>query len=797
MSTWLALVLTDVIAVTTFARCFTGPGELTAALATLLAVHLAGFAARGGMAGIRATARIRPRTSDLQVPGPGRAGRGTAERSRPAARGGWWALGAVTAALLPVGIVLGSTFFWVVPAHATWHAASRDLHAAWRAFSFQVAPVPELPGLVLATAWAAGLAALLAELLSSLRKVPAVLALAPALGLYLFASALGTGSWRTLGLAAMAGSACWYLVAVVRERDASQDVLIASTDTGLSVGDRAASYGAGAVVVRMAALAALAAAVVGPNLPGARSVALVAWHGRGGGGRGTASTVVTGSVLLPQGVEISTLVQVAQEEVDNPHVALFTVYSSTPTRELIATLDTFNGEQWSESLGASQAVPSFYLPPAKLKADERNPPRATPSAPGLETLSQVFQVAALRGFNLPHWGYTNLVADADQVSRDGSSGSIVSLDPLQQDAAYDVRATVSDPSPAQLEADAADNQSQQDTQLPTPVPAQLTALANRLVKPFVPNTYLEALAIQNYLTGPRFHYQLPTRKNGQVVVPKPGYDDLINFLFNKPTGYCQQFATAFAVLARIEGIPTRIAVGFLAQTGTGPWTIEGIDTHAWPQVKFDTYGWIDFEPTPGATVEGSTAQSPSTTTSTTIPGTTATTLPKAHNLRPSSGGVVHPRTPKPAHHSHRSGGSSAPWLLVFPFALLAWSGGVPLWRRLRLRRAGRTPRAGILAAWGEALRTLDLAGIRRRRAETYLELAKRVASTGVLSEEAELALRDLARLATSASYVASPPGDAGTRQAMQDAKTVARSARRRVARWQRVAAALDPRSLPA
>jgi hypothetical protein len=104
---------------------------------------------------------------------------------------------------------------------------------------------------------------------------------------------------------------------------------------------------------------------------------------------------------------------------------------------------------------------------------------------------------------------------------------------------------------------------------------------------------------------------------------------------------------------------------------------------------------------------------------------------------------------------------------------------------------------GILAAWGEALRTLDLAGIRRRRAETYLELARRVVSTGVLSEEAEVALRDLAGLATTASYGASPPGDDGTRRAMRDARTVARSARRRVARWQRVVAALDPRSLPA
>jgi hypothetical protein len=92
---------------------------------------------------------------------------------------------------------------------------------------------------------------------------------------------------------------------------------------------------------------------------------------------------------------------------------------------------------------------------------------------------------------------------------------------------------------------------------------------------------------------------------------------------------------------------------------------------------------------------------------------------------------------------------------------------------------------------------LDLAGIRRRRAETYLELARRVGSAGVLSDDADLALRDLARLATTASYAAASPGPDGSRQAMEDARKVTRSARRRIARWQRVAAALDPRSLPA
>ena len=222
---------------------------------------------------------IEPAGNDGRISGA--AGQVTVRRARTASLPErWWALGLVVAVFLPAAIVLGSTFLWAVPGQATWHAMVKDLQAAWTAFSFRVAPVPELPGLVLATAWAAGAAGLLAELISSKRTIPAVFALTPALGLYLFASALGTDNWRVLGLASMAGSACWYLVAVVRERERAQEVLIASPDTGLSIGDRATSYGAGAVMLRMAVLAALAAAVSRPEPPrcAQRGPGRLAWH---------------------------------------------------------------------------------------------------------------------------------------------------------------------------------------------------------------------------------------------------------------------------------------------------------------------------------------------------------------------------------------------------------------------------------------------------------------------------------------------------------------------------------------
>ncbi len=765
MSAWLALVLTDVIAVASLARCFTGPGELTAALTSLLLVHLAGFAARG-------------RVSD--------------EPARWRSRSGWWALGLVVAVFLPAAIVLGSSFLWAVPGQATWHAMVKDLHAAWTAFSFRVAPVPELPGLVLATAWAAGAAGLLAELISSKRTIPAVFALTPALGLYLFASALGTDNWRVLGLASMAGSTCWYLVAVVRECERAQEVLIASPDTGLSIGDRATSYGAGAVMLRMAVLAALAAAAVGLNLPGARSVGLVAWHGTTGSSSGSAASIAGGN--LTQGIEISTLVQVAREEVSDPSAALFTVHTSTPTREIIATLDEFNGNSWGATAAGAATMLGSFSPP--LGVDERQPPPATADGSGHEQLVQVFEVSGLGGHSIPSWGSPLAVADAGQVSRNGPGGSVVSDTPLQRGSVYAVDSIVADPSPAQLEAGSPNISNLQDLQLPRPVPPRLVQLANRLVAGATTD-YRKALDLDAYLTSPRFHYHLPERTKSGVAVPSPGYGGLLRFLFDSQTGYCQQFATAFAVLARIDGLPTRIAVGFLpgTQVGHDEWQVEGTDTHAWPQVQFENYGWIDFEPTPGTSVKGSSAPA-LPTTATTVLAATPTSSGGAHNLPPPpNGGAAEPKPGRDGGQARRPGSLFAPWLLVLPAGMLSWAGGILLWRRLRLRRLRRETRAEVLAAWGEALRTLDLAGIRRRRAETYLELARRVTSTGVLSDEAALAFWDLARLATAASYAGSPPGDLGARQATRDATTVVRSARRRIARWQRIVASLDPRSL--
>jgi transglutaminase-like putative cysteine protease len=66
-------------------------------------------------------------------------------------------------------------------------------------------------------------------------------------------------------------------------------------------------------------------------------------------------------------------------------------------------------------------------------------------------------------------------------------------------------------------------------------------------------------------------------------------------------GYCQYYASTMAILLREAGIPTRLAQGFLPgdRSGDGVEVVRNAGAHAWVQVYFPGYGWVDFDPTGG------------------------------------------------------------------------------------------------------------------------------------------------------------------------------------------------------
>jgi transglutaminase-like putative cysteine protease len=86
-----------------------------------------------------------------------------------------------------------------------------------------------------------------------------------------------------------------------------------------------------------------------------------------------------------------------------------------------------------------------------------------------------------------------------------------------------------------------------------------------------------------------------------TVRPFTSASGMVAFLTTK-TGSCVQFAWTMTVLARLLGIPARLATGFTAGTQAKQpdhYVVKTSDSHAWTEVYFQDYGWIRFEPTPG------------------------------------------------------------------------------------------------------------------------------------------------------------------------------------------------------
>ncbi|NNG18566.1 transglutaminase domain-containing protein [Naumannella sp. ID2617S] len=143
-----------------------------------------------------------------------------------------------------------------------------------------------------------------------------------------------------------------------------------------------------------------------------------------------------------------------------------------------------------------------------------------------------------------------------------------------------------------------------------------------------PTPALKAAAIQKYLRSDGgFTYSTEPQ-------PGSGYQALQNFLFRDKKGYCEQFAASMALMARVVGIPSRVAVGFLPGERSGDnYQVSIRDMHAWPELWFEGYGWVRFEPTPNiASAPAWTVQSPSTAGQ--QPGASATPEPAPSSAPP-------------------------------------------------------------------------------------------------------------------------------------------------------------------
>ena len=129
-------------------------------------------------------------------------------------------------------------------------------------------------------------------------------------------------------------------------------------------------------------------------------------------------------------------------------------------------------------------------------------------------------------------------------------------------------------------------------QLPPSLPQRVRDLSARLAEGAA-TPYAIAMRIQNYL---RLTYSYTLT----VPPPPPGRDVADYFLFEAPGGFCSYYATAMAVMLRSQGVPARVVTGYA--TGTydytrGAYAVTAGSAHAWVEVYFPGFDWVEFEPT--------------------------------------------------------------------------------------------------------------------------------------------------------------------------------------------------------
>lgn len=89
-----------------------------------------------------------------------------------------------------------------------------------------------------------------------------------------------------------------------------------------------------------------------------------------------------------------------------------------------------------------------------------------------------------------------------------------------------------------------------------------------------------------------FHYTL--------LPPRLGSNPADEFLFETRKGFCEHYASSFALLMRIGGIPSRIVLGYMGGERNplgGHLIVRQSDAHAWTEVWLAGRGWVRVDPT--------------------------------------------------------------------------------------------------------------------------------------------------------------------------------------------------------
>lgn len=667
-------------------------------------------------------------------------------------------------ALVGTWMLFPETAIFGFPSAETWEVASTAVSDARNAFRTVVAPTEPTVGFQAITILALWASVWFADW-AAFRLRATIEAVAPAAVLFVFTTILGSGAYRLVSAGAFAGAV---LAFVVTHRALRARLDQAWLSDGPDHGPQALLR-VGAVT---AVVALVAGIVVGPNLPGSGDEALITWRNQRTDGPGDRTTV-------------SPIVDLRRRLVNQSDEVFFTVRADRPTYWRLTALDDFDGQLWT--IDKEFAVASRRLTSEPIDEDRR--------------LRQTFDIVGMDDLWVPAaFEAKELVESSERLRWDGSTATLITDREAGGTAGmtYTVESATPTFAPEELRwAEGSQPAEISDRlQLPPSFPEEARALAAEVVSE-EHSRYDQALLLQNWFRR-EFRYSTDIES---------GHSDraLMDFLEER-VGYCEQFAGAYAAMARSIGIPARVAVGFTPgelDPTTGRYVVRGRHAHAWPEVWFPEAGWVPFEPTPGRGLPGaerftgvrpaqdetpSDPTDPSTTTTAPPGGPTTTAAPAAPTTTTSR--------PEPTITDAGDAPPSSPtpwwtWAAALAvLALAAWPAALALVRRSRRPGDATGPAAEVLASWQGALASLRwVSGLQPDPAETHAEFARR---GGEHEAEVADALRALGGLVGQAAWDPASIDDADVRRASAlgegirstlEARTTRRDRLRRLLSW--------------